>query len=52
MFEWARSRGVPVAFVLAGGYSGARLSREALASLHCLTIAAAVPTRPGILPVS
>ena len=41
VFAWARRRGVPVAFVLAGGYSGARLSREALADLHRLTIAAA-----------
>ena len=43
VFAWARRRGVPVAFVLAGGYSGARLSREALAGLHRLTIAAASP---------
>ena len=45
VFDWARRRGVPVAFVLAGGYSGARLSREALAGLHRLTIAAAAESR-------
>jgi acetoin utilization deacetylase AcuC-like enzyme len=41
VFDWARSRGVPVAFVLAGGYSGAGLSSTDLAGLHRLTIAAA-----------
>ncbi len=42
VFAWARRRGLPVAFVLAGGYSGTRLSRDALAGLHRLTIATAV----------
>lgn len=41
LFSWARDKGVPVAFVLAGGYSGARLSREELVLLHRLTIQAA-----------
>ena len=41
VFDWARHRAAPVAFVLAGGYSGERLSRESLAALHRLTIAAA-----------
>jgi len=41
VFEWARRRRVPVAFVLAGGYVGGNLSQEALVGLHRLTIAAA-----------
>jgi acetoin utilization deacetylase AcuC-like enzyme len=46
VFAWARRRGVPVAFVLAGGYAGARLSRESLAGLHRLTISAASESSP------
>ena len=38
VFEWAASATVPVAFVLAGGYSGGSLSRDALVDLHRLTI--------------
>lgn len=41
VFEWAAAAGIPVAFVLAGGYAGGRLSRDALVDLHRLTIAAA-----------
>lgn len=41
VFDWAASARVPVAFVLAGGYSGERLSRDALVDLHRLTIHAA-----------
>ena len=41
VFAWARGRGIPVAFVLAGGYASPRLSREALAGLRRLTVAAA-----------
>jgi acetoin utilization deacetylase AcuC-like enzyme len=41
VFDWAARTGVPVAFVLAGGYVGARLSRERLVALHRLTIEAA-----------
>jgi acetoin utilization deacetylase AcuC-like enzyme len=41
VFEWAAASGLPVAFVLAGGYAGGRLSRDALVDLHRLTIAAA-----------
>ena len=39
VYTWARERGAPVAFVLAGGYVSARLTRETLADLHRLTIA-------------
>jgi acetoin utilization deacetylase AcuC-like enzyme len=42
VFDWARERGVPVAFVLAGGYAGGALSQEELVDLHRMTITAAV----------
>jgi acetoin utilization deacetylase AcuC-like enzyme len=38
IFEWAGQHGVPVSFVLAGGYSGRKLSRAQLVDLHRLTI--------------
>ncbi len=41
VFGWCRERGVPVAFVLAGGYLGARLDEAGLVDLHRLTITAA-----------
>lgn len=41
VFNWCRARAVPTAFVMAGGYTGANLSRDALVALHRLTIAAA-----------
>lgn len=42
VFDWCRRRGIPVAFVLAGGYSGQALPQSALVDLHRLTIAAAL----------
>ena len=41
VFDWCRSRGTPVAFVLAGGYVAPRLDRETLVALHRQTIVAA-----------
>lgn len=41
VFDWCRTRGTPVAFVLAGGYVGPRLDRETLVALHRQTIVAA-----------
>ncbi len=41
VFRWAHERGVPVAFVLAGGYRNAQLTRDRLASLHAMTVDAA-----------
>ena len=41
VFSWCRERGLPVAFVLAGGYLSRRLSQERLVSLHRLTLDAA-----------
>ena len=41
VFSWCRGRHIPVAFVLAGGYTGSDLSQDDLVALHRLTIAAA-----------
>jgi len=51
VFEWLAQRGIPVAFVLAGGYSAGRLSREGLVALHRHTIEEAArraPARPKV----
>lgn len=45
VFAWAAARGIPVAFVLAGGYAGTSLTRDALARLHLLTVEAAARPR-------
>jgi acetoin utilization deacetylase AcuC-like enzyme len=41
VFEWCRSRGLPVAFVPAGGYVGPGLDEAAIVNLHRLTLSAA-----------
>jgi acetoin utilization deacetylase AcuC-like enzyme len=41
VFSWCRSRAIPVAFVLAGGYKGPDLDEAGLVALHRLTIEAA-----------
>lgn len=41
VFEWCASLEIPVAFVLAGGYTGARMSESDLVNLHLLTVTAA-----------
>ena len=41
VFSWCRTRGVPIAFVLAGGYLGPELDRVGLVALHRLTLEAA-----------
>lgn len=38
VFQWCAMRGVPVAFVLAGGYTGAVLTKGQLVGLHRLTV--------------
>lgn len=38
VFQWCARRGVPVAFVLAGGYAGVAMTKEQLVGLHRLTI--------------
>jgi acetoin utilization deacetylase AcuC-like enzyme len=42
VFEWARGRHMPLAFVLAGGYLDSGLDRDGLVDLHRLTLQAAV----------
>jgi acetoin utilization deacetylase AcuC-like enzyme len=44
VFEWCRQRKLPVAFVLAGGYIGPKLSQDKLVALHRMTLSAAVNT--------
>jgi acetoin utilization deacetylase AcuC-like enzyme len=39
--EWAHAHGIPLAFVLAGGYTGRNLARDELVALHGLTLTAA-----------
>jgi acetoin utilization deacetylase AcuC-like enzyme len=41
VFRWCTERQIPVAFVMAGGYTGSRLDEAALVDLHRLTIASA-----------
>jgi acetoin utilization deacetylase AcuC-like enzyme len=41
VFSWCRMRGVPIAFVLAGGYLGPALERAGLVALHRLILEAA-----------
>jgi acetoin utilization deacetylase AcuC-like enzyme len=41
VFAWCGARRLPIAFVLAGGYIGTRLSQSELVALHRLTIAGA-----------
>ena len=41
VFDWARARNIPIAFVLAGGYTGTDMWDERLTALHQMTIAAA-----------
>ena len=42
VFEWCRSRELPVSFVLAGGYIGPRLQEDELVHLHRLTLSSSV----------
>lgn len=42
VFDWARKQGMNLAFVVAGGYTGARLSWNELVRLHRMTLQAAV----------
>ena len=41
IFAWCREQRIPIAFVLAGGYVGGRLTAASLVTLHRLTLAAA-----------
>ena len=44
VFEWAKSRKIPIAFVLAGGYSGSELPQDELVRLHRMTLECALRT--------
>jgi acetoin utilization deacetylase AcuC-like enzyme len=50
VFDWARAQAIPVAFALAGGYTGPAVSRDELVDLHLLTIDASNPARPALTP--
>ena len=41
VFAWCQGRGLPIAFVLAGGYVGRGLDQRGLVDLHRLTLSAA-----------
>ena len=41
VFAWCRAGGLPVAFVLAGGYASGGLTQDDLVDLHRLTLEAA-----------
>jgi acetoin utilization deacetylase AcuC-like enzyme len=47
VYDWCRERGIPVAFVLAGGYVGTRLDQRGLVALHRLTLEAAARAGPA-----
>lgn len=47
VFNWASTHGLPAAFVLAGGYISAELTRERLVALHRQTLTSAVRMSPG-----
>jgi acetoin utilization deacetylase AcuC-like enzyme len=49
VFAWCKKRQLPIAFVLAGGYTGPHLDEQGLVDLHRLTLSAApaVVTVPG-----
>ena len=44
VFDWCRKHACPVAFVLAGGYTGSALTQDELVALHRLTIETAALT--------
>jgi acetoin utilization deacetylase AcuC-like enzyme len=49
VFSWCRMRGVPIAFVLAGGYLGPELERAGLVELHRLTLEAGAGAYHGVV---
>jgi len=46
VFDWCGRQNIPVAFVLAGGYTGERLDRDTLVGLHRLTLLGAMRLQP------
>ena len=41
VFQWCRARGIPIAYTLAGGYTGGKMTRKRLMDLHRLTVSSA-----------
>jgi acetoin utilization deacetylase AcuC-like enzyme len=41
VFQWCKERGTPIAYTMAGGYTGGKMSRRKLVDLHRLTLATA-----------
>ena len=41
VFQWCRARGIPIAYTLAGGYTGGKMTRKRLMDLHRLTVSCA-----------
>jgi acetoin utilization deacetylase AcuC-like enzyme len=41
IFQWCSERGIPIAYALAGGYTGGKLTRDRLVNLHRLTLSCA-----------
>ena len=39
-FQWCRECGIPVAYAMAGGYTGGKMTRKRLVGLHPVTITA------------
>ena len=50
VFAWCQGRGLPIAFVLAGGYIGQRLDQRGLVELHRLTLSAAARIQGLVKP--
>jgi acetoin utilization deacetylase AcuC-like enzyme len=44
VFQWCGERGIPIAFALAGGYTGGKMTRKRLVDLHRLTLSCAAKT--------
>jgi acetoin utilization deacetylase AcuC-like enzyme len=41
VFRWCNERGIPVAYALAGGYTGGKMTRKRLVGLHRVTVCSA-----------
>jgi acetoin utilization deacetylase AcuC-like enzyme len=42
VFQWCGERGIPIAYAMAGGYTGRKMTREKLVHLHRMTLSAAI----------
>jgi hypothetical protein len=38
VYQWCGERGIPIAYALAGGYTGGKMTRERLVDLHRMTL--------------